>query len=230
MYNDVIEYLDKKRVKEALVQLSALAHEADDWKLSSEIENLQTTYNYMLQYASQGMEDPERNKLYHKLLRRAYELADSAELIRKYHTGSGYQQGKYRVMKQFESKSFRDYCLSLEAFSEDLGMAQISIMDDKSRSKSIDDIYARHEKDVTELFDKIWISTHWTDEDLAGANAILESLLVPANDVAVMISAVTLSLLQLFDSRKFQFLIKAYQTHSEAIVTQRALTGIALAT
>lgn len=80
------------------------------------------------------------------------------------------------------------------------------------------------------MFDKIWISTHWTDEDLAGANAILESLLVPANDVAVMISAVTLSLLQLFDSRKFQFLIKAYQTHSEAIVTQRALTGIALAT
>ena len=44
-------------------------------------------------------------------------------------------------------------------------------------------------KYVTELFDIIWISTHWTDEDLSGANSILESLLVPANDVAVMISA-----------------------------------------
>ena len=228
MYNDVIEYLDQKRVKEALVQLAALAHEADNWKLSSEIENLQTTYSYMLQYASQGMEDPERNKLYHKLIRRAYELADSAEFIRKHHSGNGYQQGKYRVMQQFESKSFRDYCLSLEAFSEDLGMAQISIMDETQRSQSINDIYARHEKDVTEMFDKIWLSTHWTDEDLDGATAILESLLVPANDIAVMISAITLNLLQLFDSRKFQFLLKAYQIHSEAIVTQRALTGIAL--
>lgn len=78
------------------------------------------------------------------------------------------------------------------------------------------------------MFDKIWLSTHWTDEDLDGATAILESLLVPANDIAVMISAITLNLLQLFDSRKFQFLLKAYQIHSEAIVTQRALTGIAL--
>ena len=63
---------------------------------------------------------------------------------------------------------------------------------------------------------------------MSGANSILESLLVPANDVAVMISAVTLSLIQVFDSRKFQFLIKAYQTHSETIVVQRALIGIAL--
>lgn len=58
MYNDIIEFLDNKRLKEALVQLTALAHEADNWQLSSEIESLQTTYSYMLQYAAQGMEDP----------------------------------------------------------------------------------------------------------------------------------------------------------------------------
>ena len=83
MYNDIIEFLDNKRLKEALVQLTALAHEADNWLLSSEIESLQTTYSYMLQYAAQGMEDPERNKLYHQLLRTAYELADRTEAIRK---------------------------------------------------------------------------------------------------------------------------------------------------
>ena len=49
MYNDIIEFLDNKRLKEALVQLTALAHEADNWQLSSEIESLQTTYSYMLQ-------------------------------------------------------------------------------------------------------------------------------------------------------------------------------------
>ena len=107
-------------------------------------------------------------------------------------------------------------------------MAQITVMDEERRSETVNKLYIEHEKYVTELFDIIWISTHWTDEDLSGANSILESLLVPANDVAVMISAVTLSLIQVFDSRKFQFLIKAYQTHSETIVVQRALIGIAL--
>lgn len=107
-------------------------------------------------------------------------------------------------------------------------MAQITVMDEERRSETVNKLYIEHEKYVTELFDIIWISTHWTDEDLSGANSILESLLVPANDVAVMISAVTLSLIQVFDNRKFQFLIKAYQTHSETIVVQRALIGIAL--
>lgn len=107
-------------------------------------------------------------------------------------------------------------------------MAQITVMDEERRSETVNKLYIEHEKYVTELFDIIWISTHWTDEDLSGTNSILESLLVPANDVAVMISAVTLSLIQVFDSRKFQFLIKAYQTHSETIVVQRALIGIAL--
>ena len=94
MYNDIIEFLDNKRLKEALVQLTALAHEADNWQLSSEIESLQTTYSYMLQYAAQGMEDPERNKLYHQLLRTAYELADRTEATHKYRTGTGYMHGK----------------------------------------------------------------------------------------------------------------------------------------
>ena len=228
MYNDIIEFLDNKRLKEALVQLTALAHEADNWQLSSEIESLQTTYSYMLQYAAQGMEDPERNKLYHQLLRTAYELADRTEATRKYRTGTGYMHGKYYSFQQIPPHSYQEICLSLEAFSENLGMAQITVMDEERRSETVNKLYIEHEKYVTELFDIIWISTHWTDEDLSGANSILESLLVPANDVAVMISAVTLSLIQVFDSRKFQFLIKAYQTHSETIVVQRALIGIAL--
>lgn len=43
-----------------------------------------------------------------------------------------------------------------------------------------------------------------------------------------MLSATTLSLLHIFDSRKYQFLINAYQSGTDTLVTQRALVGIAL--
>ena len=72
MHKDIIQLLDQRRVKEALTQLNALIAETDYWKLKSEAENLQTTYNYMLQYAAQGMEDPEQGKLYRQIVRKGF--------------------------------------------------------------------------------------------------------------------------------------------------------------
>lgn len=228
MYNDIIEYLNKRRLKEALTQLMALVHEIDNWQLQSEVEDIQTTYNYMLQYAEQGMEDPERGKLYHKLRRTTYELADRAEFIRKHRSGTGHLGGKVYSLKQIPPHSFQELCLGLETFNEDIAMIQISIMDEEQRKAKLKELYDRHEQNITELFDKIWTSVHWTEEEQAGANSILTSLLIQPNDIAVMVSAVTLSLLQLFDSRKFQFLLNTYQQHQDPMVTQRALLGVAL--
>lgn len=42
-----------------------------------------------------------------------------------------------------------------------------------------------------------------------------------------MVSAVTMSLLQIFDIRKFMFLLNAY-THQDTMLNQRAIAGIAL--
>ena len=77
MHEHIIELLDQRRLKEALVQLQAFAVELEDWQLNADIESLSTTYNYMLQYAAQGVNDPERGKMYCHLWRRAYELADN---------------------------------------------------------------------------------------------------------------------------------------------------------
>ena len=79
--------------------------------------------------------------------------------------------GKYYSFQQIPPHSYQEICLSLEAFSENLGMAQITVMDEERRSETVNKLYIEHEKYVTELFDIIWISTHWTEEDLSGANS-----------------------------------------------------------
>ena len=79
MYEQIIELLDQRRLKEALIQLQALASEIEDWQLSADIENIATTYTYMLQYAAQGTSDPERPKLYHSLRKKAYELTENPD-------------------------------------------------------------------------------------------------------------------------------------------------------
>ena len=100
MHKDIIQLLDQRRVKEALTQLNALIAETDYWKLKSEAENLQTTYNYMLQYAAQGMEDPEQGKLYRQIVRKAYELTDQLEFLGKYRKAYGQFADKMRQMHQ----------------------------------------------------------------------------------------------------------------------------------
>ena len=83
MYKDIIQLLDQKRLKEAFAQLGSLASETNNWTLTSEVETLQNTYGYMLQYAAQGTEDPQQGKMYAHLYRKGYELADRAEFIRQ---------------------------------------------------------------------------------------------------------------------------------------------------
>ena len=57
--------------------------------------------------------------------------------------------------------------------------------------------YTLHEHTIDELFNKIWVSTQWSEEDYQEARELLFSPSMAANDKAVMISAVTLNLLQL---------------------------------
>ena len=80
---------------------------------------------------------------------------------------------------------------------------------------------------VDELFEKIWVSTRWSESEYAEAQTLFNSLLIQVNDLSIMVSAVTMSLLQIFDIRKFMFLLNAY-THQDTMLNQRAIAGIAL--
>lgn len=108
-----------------------------------------------------------------------------------------------------------------------MALAQLP-MGDETQPDTRKELYRRHEQAVDDLFDKVWASPRWTEEDFRQAGEFLTSLLIPASDIAVMLSAVTLSLLQVFDQHKFRFLLNAYQPDADPLVTQRALTGIAL--
>lgn len=230
MYQDIIQFLDQKRLKEAFAQLGSLASETNNWKLTSEVETLQTTYGYMLQYAAQGMDDPGRGKMYARLRRTGYELADRAGFIKEQQTAQGYFASKFRNFRQMPLHSFQEIGMTLETIAEDMGVTPLIIADEEKKNAELKALCERQEKTIDELFDKIWTSVQWTEEEAQEAAALLESPLIPANALAVMISAITLSLLMIFDAHKFRFLIQARQQRTEPVITQRALTGILLAT
>lgn len=117
--------------------------------------------------------------------------------------------------------------MQLEAYTEDMATAPLIYTTEAKRNEEMDAMRKRHETAVDELFEKIWVSTRWSESEYAEAQILFNSLLIQVNDLSIMVSAVTMSLLQIFDIRKFMFLLNAY-THQDTMLNQRAIAGIAL--
>ena len=61
---NIAALLDGGRVKEAIDGLRALAREAANGSIIDGIDAVEQSYRYMLQYAADGVSDPERGKIY----------------------------------------------------------------------------------------------------------------------------------------------------------------------
>ena len=57
-YQHIVSLLEQKRLKEAQVQLEAFLWNCNDWTLRSRLEQAKMSYQYMLQYMRQGVNDP----------------------------------------------------------------------------------------------------------------------------------------------------------------------------
>ena len=225
---DIFRLLDAGRLKEALTQLQGISAPTNQWELRNRIESTLTAYGYMLQYAAQGMDDPNRKTFYRQTLRTAYELTDITNITRLSQKTNGTYFDRIRTLSIHPAKAYAELQMQLETFTEDVSTAPLLYHDEKRLQTEMESIHSTHETTLNELFDKTWATPFWTEAEASEANDILQSVLVQPNDLAVMVSAVTLSLLRIFDARKFKFLSEAYK-HENLQVNQRAIVGMVIA-
>ena len=111
----------------------------------------------------------------------------------------------------------------LESFPDDMAVCQL-MPDNK---QSLDSALQRHEGTAQYLFLTTW-GQQWLDgRRRTGSQAVLESELLPVNDLCLFTGAILLSLMECFDPRKFSWLLDA-ATHADTQVNQRALVIIAI--
>ena len=225
---DIFRLLDAGRLKEALTQLQGISAPTNQWELRNRIESTLTAYGYMLQYAAQGMDDPNRKTFYRQTLRTAYELTDITNITLLSQKTNGTYFDRIRTLSIHPAKAYTELQMQLETFTEDVSTAPLLYHDEKRLQTEMESIHSIHETTLNELFDKTWATPFWTEAEAYEANDILQSVLVQPNDLAVMVSAATLSLLRIFDARKFKFLSEAYK-HENLQVNQRAIVGMVIA-
>ncbi|MBQ8520420.1 MAG: hypothetical protein IJ456_03375, partial [Bacteroides sp.] len=225
---DIFRLLDAGRLKEALTQLQGVSAQTNQWELRQRIESTFTAYNFMLQYTRIGMDDPNRKSFFKQSLRTAYELTDITNITLLSQKTPGTFYDRIRTLALHPAKAYSELQMLLEAYTEDISTASLLYHDEKRLQAEKEKIHQRHETALNELFDKTWVTPFWTDSEAQEATELLQSVLVAPNDLAIMVSAVTLNLLRVFDAKKFIFLSEAYK-HEDLQVSQRAFVGMVIA-
>ncbi|MBC8593791.1 hypothetical protein H8744_11135 [Oscillospiraceae bacterium N12] len=219
-YISILKLIGQKRLKEALAQLESFLWQCQDWELRNRLEQLKTSYSYMLQYMKQGIHDPERKKLYSKLLTDTLEIADQVRILLLDEVSPRY----YHEIRKRRTQELTPYTTEalmhvLESFNDDLAVS--GLLSDQN----LDDVLKRHEDAQKYMFLQTWSNCDWNVEDEKQAQDMLQSELLPVNDLCLFTSSVTLSLMECFDLRKLMWLLDAYQ-QSNVLVSQRALVGV----
>ncbi len=75
-HKQICTLVSEKRIKLSLDILADMLTRASSGYLRDEYDNVVMTYRHMLTYTIEGINDPERNKVYLKLIQSILELSD----------------------------------------------------------------------------------------------------------------------------------------------------------
>ena len=222
-HENIVNLLKEQRLKEAQTQLSAMLTACSDSSLHQRLIQAQTSYQYMLQYMRQGVNDPERDKLYLSLQAETWDIANQAKANMLDGVSYRYYQTLHAANKRNEPIPLTTHLHTLENFEDD--MAICLLMPDNQQH--LNELANKVEETNRHLFLTTWGNTSWSKETAAQAQAYLTSQQLRPIDLSLFVSAVTLSLTECFDIRKCLWLIDAYQT-TNPMVSLRALVGLVL--
>ena len=182
---------------------------------------IKADYQLMADYWRRGYKDPQMTDLYDNLLRRMYVLyatiAGSYDIRHTPYLDSLYAK-VHTTPRDWSPQVIRE---SLEAFVSDVALAGLEHRPTK-------ELYARHHREMVELFDYILTSGIWNDGFAQAMEDIVLSPTVDTIDQQLIVSGVMLATMNMFDMAKFRMMAHVYQKAVDEHVRQRALIGWAL--
>ena len=223
-YSHILTLLQGQCLGESIEKLRSYLEGCDDYELRTRLEEVETSYSYMLQYMKQGVRDPERHRLYRKFIISCFEIADQARL-RLLDSSAGSLYHNYRRNRRVHTTTvgLAEWLKTLEAFTDEVAVCNLM----KPETDVLKTLLTRHEQLLQTIFMDTWTGGRWNHTEAADADAWLQSTLLREQDLCMLVSAVGLSLMEYPDSRKIAWLLRA-SAHSSRQVACRALVSLAL--
>jgi tetratricopeptide (TPR) repeat protein len=222
-YQRLSTLVSARRVKDALDVLGELVGNTGFSDFFIQLEHLEHTYEQMLKYMLEGVQDPERDQVYNKLLSSILELADSVknQLLEK-------QSGWHTYILKAE----------VDRKQELTGRSVIETMDDLSFKRELDEIIdegrkspgateERRRKLSMDIFRHLWLSNRYNEAENSLSAAILTCREFLWYEKALFISGMLLSGLRYWDEEKIHRVID-FAAEEEQEVSARALVALVI--
>lgn len=192
--------------------------------LQERFQQICNDYRLMLDFLLRGFRDTERDRLYSQLIVRFDQLVADTDMNMQTENSQMFANIK-KNLAAFSAQHDEVYG-RLEAFVTDMAMTELeeeAIQDLKQK-----DLYERHYSFMSKLFEHIWLSSQWSDDDMAAYERLLLSPTIERNDIMLILSAVFLANSQCFDARKTLLMVNISAKATDEHIRQRALVGWAL--
>ena len=219
--------VSEKKIKQSLDILNDLIQSSSSGDLRDEFNDIEMTYRNMLTYTIEGIKDPEREKIYLKLIQSILGLSDRARQDILSHN-SGWHT--YWVMQQVE-KEFKLSGKTIVETVDDL-MFKSELDEWLKLSNEItpnpdSEISKKHKQLIKNIFNHLWLTDHYGEAENSLINIILKSGKFRWYEASIFTTAVTLSSFRTWQPEKLFHLISLYESGQEQIM-ERALSGLIL--
>ncbi len=212
---------------EALDGLTAFSAMHPEFAMEDALRAIRNEYRLMFDYWCDGFRDEQLEKVYRNMIVRAYRLAANA-YMRYSATHSPFLFKMYNRVRT----TGRDWVLAslqgeLENYVSDMAMLQLEPT--KRRQERKDELSKAHQQYMNDLFDFLCTSHQWADGSVEALEQVLLSPTVDTVDQQLIVSAVMLGAMNMFDINKFRLLLKVYMESADEQVRQRAFVGWVMA-
>lgn len=221
-YDTIIGCLQQHRFSQAarMLQNHLLMLHPDQME---PLTSLQGDYQLLNNYWQKGYADPQRDALYEQLLQRLYAATANYALTDHILADTVFAASRKRPRQKARDWSLTALRHDLEEHVSNIALLQLE--PEHVRGQKSQQLYADHQALMSALFDYIWTSRQWKE---SLADAFIDMLLSPTVDSAdqqLIVSAIMLSAMNLFDYQKFRVLVSVYQQTADAALRQRSLVG-----
>lgn len=222
MNEDIITLLTvEKDLGGALMRLKSFLDSSSLPEFEGRYEEIASNYALMKEFMLKGYSDPQRNDVYFSLLQKCYRLYADGMMTLKKRKNSGLSYSSVFADGELSADIVRS---RLEAFVQDVAFLSLEGNNKEAQAK----IYREHHELMTSLFYQLMMGHQWSVKTREAYQELLLSPTIDSVDAQLLVSAVMLSLLQVFDTNKFLMLLHVYGRSLDENIRQRALVGWAL--
>ena len=216
--------LTNQQLGVALGELKALLGSQVDMPVSDllqQVEDVEANYQLMKDYLLKGVKDQQQTKVYNQLLAKLFRLTQDIEMRLLTQTNGIFAQSCHH--SRHTDLQTDDIKSHLEGFVQDLAILSLETSTVKEEKKQL--IYEAHQRYMNMLFETLLVSPQWNDGMRDFMTDILLSPTIDGNNAQLMISAIMLSCMNVFDANKFYALKDVYLRTLDVHLRQRALVG-----